>query len=362
MKKQVLISGASIAGLSLAYWLNHFGYAVTVIEISKGLRRGGSPIDVRGDALRVAEEMGILDKIRAKELVHTDEIVNADNETIVSFSINAQAEYSGDIEITRDDLVDILYENIPVGDVQLIFDNKIETITQHKDRVAVTFKKGAPREFDFVFGADGTHSSVRKLVFGEEEKYSKFFGAYFAIVEAPRLKAGTGAVIYREPGKLAALYPFKNVVNAFVVFRSPKLPYDYKNDAQHKQILKDNFKDSSWKIPEILDEMQHSNNLYFDEVCQIHMPAWTNGRVALVGDAAHTTGFPTGMGTSLAMQGASIIAHALHENEDYNIAFAKYNDTYRPFVESVQARITRGLNWLVPETEEGIQETIKRFL
>ena len=362
MKKQVLISGASIAGLSLAYWLNHFGYAVTVIEISKGLRRGGSPIDVRGDALRVAEEMGILDKIKAKELVHTDEIVNADNETIVSFSINAQAEYSGDIEITRDDLVDILYENIPVGDVQLIFDNKIETITQHKDRIEVTFQRGAPREFDFVFGADGTHSSVRKLVFGEEEKYSKFFGAYFAIVEAPLLKAGTGALIYREPGKLAALYPFKNVVNAFVVFRSPKLPYDYKNDAQHKQILKDKFKDGSWKIPEILDAMMNSDNLYFDEVCQIHMPVWTNGRVALVGDAAYTTGFPTGMGTSLAMLGASIIAHALHANEDYNSAFAKYNDSYRPFVEGVQAGITRGLNWLVPETEAGIQEAIERFL
>lgn len=361
MKKQVLISGASIAGLSLAYWLNHYGFAVTVIELSGGLRRGGSPIDVRGDALKVAEEMGILDQIKAKELVHTDEIVNADNETIVSFSINAQAEYSGDIEIHRDDLADILFGNIP-ADVQFVFSDRIETITQREDKVAVTFKKGVQREFDFVFGADGTHSSVRRLVFGEEAQFSKFFGAYFAIVEAPHIQAGKGAVLYREPGKLAALYPFKNVVNAFVVFRSGQLFYDYKDDAQHKQLLKDHFKGSLWKIPEIVEAMVEADNLYFDEVCQIHMPSWTKGRVALVGDAAHTAGFPTGMGTSLAMQGASVLAHELSGNEDYNMAFEKYNSGYRPFVESVQARITRGLDWLVPETEEGMQESIKRFL
>ncbi|ANH81441.1 FAD-binding monooxygenase [Niabella ginsenosidivorans] len=365
MKKQVLISGASIAGLTLAYWLNRHGYKVTVIEISKGLRKGGSPIDVRGKALDAAKEMGILEKIKAREFVHTDAMVNAQNEPLVTFSLNAQAEYRGDIEIHRDDLVDILYGNIPANTVEFLFENRIEELIQQKDQVTVTFKNGKRSNFDFVFGADGTHSAVRKLVFGNEAAYSRFFGAYFAIAEASGIKTGrphSGAVMYQEPGKLAALYPFKKTVNALLVFRSPKLNYDYRDMAQHRQILKDHFQNSSWKIPRILDTMLHSDNLYFDEVCQIHMPAWSKGRVALVGDAAHTASFPTGMGTSLAMQGATILAQELQaSNGDYQSAFSNYYASYKPFVESIQARIIRGLDWSVPETQQGIEAAINRF-
>ncbi len=363
MKNQILISGASIAGLTLAYWLNRYGYEVTIVEISPGLRRGGSPIDVRGEALEVAREMGILEKIKAKEFVHTDEMVNAENETLVTFSINDQAEYSGDIEIHRDDLVDILYENIPANEVEFLFENRIEQIIQSENKVEAIFRSGGSRNFDFVFGADGTHSGVRKLVFGEEEKFSKFFGAYFAFVEAPNIEPDRpdSGITYQEPGKRAMLFPFKGTVNAALFFRSHKLNYDYRNSEQHKQILKENFRKGLWKIPEILDAMLQSDDLYFDEVCQIHMPSWAQGRVALVGDAAYTSGFSTGMGTSLAMQGAAILAKKLHSNDDYKTAFVKYYETYKPYVENVQARIIRGLNWLVPETEEGIQEAIDLF-
>ncbi|WP_080055839.1 FAD-dependent monooxygenase [Spirosoma aerolatum] len=362
-KKQVLISGASIAGLTLAYWLNKYGYRVTIVEISSGLRRGGSPIDVRGEALDVARQMGILEKIKANEFVHTDVLVNAQNETLATFSLNTQTEYLGDIELHRDDLVDILYENIPTHEVECLFENRIEKLIQQENEIEIGFKNGESRTFDFVFGADGTHSSVRKMAFGNEENYSKFFGEYFAIVEVPDLKPNkpNSGTIYNEPGKMAAIYPFKNTVNAFLVFRSPKLNFDYRNQAQHKQTLKETFKNSAWRIPEILDAMIHSDNLYFDEVCQIHMPTWTNGRVALLGDAAHAASFHTGMGTSLAMQGATILAKELHETDNYETAFANYNETYRPVVESVQARITRGMNYLVPETEEGIQAFIQRF-
>lgn len=363
MKKQVLISGASVAGLTLAYWLNKYGYGVTIVEITKGLRRGGSPIDVRGDALNVAEQMGILEKIKAKELVHTDEIVNAQNETLVTFAINSLAEYSGDIELHRDDLVDILYDTIPANEVEMLFEDRIDQLIQHENTVEVTFKHAGNRTFDFVFGADGTHSVVRKLAFGDEEKYKVFFGAYFAIVDAPNIvnKPNTG-VIYNEPGKMAAFYPFKKAVNALLLFRSPRLNWDHRNDEQHKQLLKAAFQNSSWRIPEIVEAMLQSDNLYFDEVCQIHMPAWSTGRVALVGDAAHTTSFPTGMGTSLAMQGAALLAQELHaSNGDYPSAFSTYYVSFHPFVESVQARIERGLNRLVPETQEGIEAAINRF-
>jgi 2-polyprenyl-6-methoxyphenol hydroxylase-like FAD-dependent oxidoreductase len=245
--------------------------------------------------------------------VHSTVVVNPQNQTLVTFEVNGQAEYCGDIEIHRDDLVDILYESIPANEVEFLFENGIEKLIQHEDKVEVIFRTGKSRNFDLVFGADGTRSVVRKLVFGDEENYFKFFDAYFAIVEAPDIKPDqpNSGVIYNEPGKMAVLYPFKQAVNALLAFRSPELSWDYRNDEQHRQILKAHFEHSSWKIPEILDAMLHSDNLYFDEVCQTHMPAWSKGRVALVGDTAHTTSFPTGMGTSLAMQGATILKHFL---------------------------------------------------
>ncbi len=362
MKKQVLISGASFAGLTLAYWLNKFGYQVTVVEMGKGLRKGGSPIDVRGKALEVVKEMGILEKIKANEFVHTDEIVNAKDETLATFSINAQAEYLGDIEIHRGDLVEIIYEIIPKNEVEIIFGNSIEKLIQHENNVEISFESGESRIFDLVFGADGTHSAVRRLVFGDEENFKKFFGVYFAFAEANHIQTGrprNSGIVFREVGKQAVIYQFKEAANAILLFRAPKLDWDYRNQDQHKQILKEHFaNDSNWKIPEILDTMLHSDNLYFDEACQIHMPTWTKGRVALVGDAAHAPSFFTGMGTSLALQGATLLAKELHETDDFKIAFEKYTETFKPYAESIQARITRGLKVQLPETEEELQASI----
>lgn len=365
MNKQVLVSGAGFGGLTLAYWLNKFGYKVTVVEIGKGLRKGGSPIDVRGEALKVADEMEILEKIKAHEFIHTDEIVNAQDETLVRFSLNAQAEYLGDIEIHRDDLLDILYEQISGKDIEFLFNNSIEKLAQKKEAVEVTFKNGENRNFGFVFGADGTHSVVRKLAFGAEENFTKFFGAYFAFAAANHIQTGRArntGVLYRELNATAIVYQFKHAGYTGLIFRSPKRNYDHRNREQHRQILIENFaKNAHWKIPEILDNLLHADDLYFDEVSQIHMPAWTKGRVALVGDAAHATSFFTGMGTSLALQGATLLAKELHSNEDYQTAFANYYKTYKPFTENIQARISRGLKVQLPETEEELQAAVERF-
>ena len=262
-------------------------------------------------------------------------------------------------------MLNILYEIVPKNEVEFLFDNSIKTLIQKEDYIEVTFVNGKEGNFDFVFGADGTHSVVRGLVFGEEENFSNFFGAYFGFAEAGNIHTGrpkNSGIIYRELGKQAIIYQFNTVSYAGFIFRSPKLNWDFRNSEQHKQILKNNFENNmNWKIPEILDVLLHSNDVFFDEVCQIHMPTWTKGRVALVGDAAHASSFFTGMGTSLAMQGATLLAKELHVNEAYKIAFAKYNEIHKPVVDSIQSRISRGLKVHLPETEEELQASIDRF-
>lgn len=366
MKKQVLISGASFAGLTLAYWLNKFGYGVTVIEAGNELRISGSPIDVRGEALDIAREMGIYDQIKAHEFVHTDEIVDAEDQTLVKFAINNLPEYLGDIEIHRGDLVKIIYKAIPKDEVEIIFGNSISTLVQHEDHVEVSFEKGEPKTFDFVFGADGTHSTVRRLAFGPEEDFKKFLGVYFAFAATDQIQTGraeSAGVVYRELGKQAVFYQFQNGVNAILVFRAPKLDWHYRDRQRPREILHEYFSgNNNWKIPVILEAMLHADDLYFDEACQIHMPGWTKGRVALIGDAAYAPSFFTGMGTSLAMQGATLLAKALHASDDHESAFAIYNDQFKPFVESVQARVEHSLKVQLPETEDELRASITAWV
>ncbi|WDF54362.1 FAD-dependent monooxygenase [Mucilaginibacter sp. KACC 22063] len=362
MKKQVLISGASFAGLTLAYWLNKFGYGVTIVELGKELRTAGSPIDVRGDALNIAKEMGIYDQIKANEFIHTDEIVGAEDQTLAKFAINNLPEYLGDIEIHRGDLVKIIYEAIPKDEVEIIFGNSISNLTQHQDHVEVSFENGENKIYDLVFGADGTHSTVRRLVFGPEDEFKKFLDVYFAFAAADHIETGrpkSTGIVYRELGKQAVIFQFKDAANAILVFRSPKLDWHYRDRERPKQILKAFFEDNSnWKIPQILDAMLNADDLYFDEACQIQMPSWTKERVALIGDAAYAPSFFTGMGTSLAMQGATLLAKELHANGDYQTAFERYNELFRPFVESVHARVDRSLRVQLPETQDELQASI----
>lgn len=365
MRKQVLISGASFAGLTLAYWLNKFGFEVTVVEIGEDLRTAGSPIDVRGDALDIAREMGLYDQIKTNEFIHTDEIVGARDQTLAKFAINTLPEYLGDIEIHRGDLVKILYEAIPKDEVAIIFGNSISDLRQQDDHVEVSFEKGESKVYDLVFGADGTHSTVRKLVFGPEEDFKKFLGVYFAFAAADHIQTGrpkSTGIVYRELGKQAVIFQFKDAANAILVFRAPKLDWNYRDREQPKQILKDHFGgNTNWKIPEILDAMVAADDLYFDEACQIKMPTWTKGRVALIGDAAYAPSFFTGMGTSLAMQGAALLAKQLHATDDHQIAFIKYNEAFKPFVDSVQARVDQSLKVQLPETEEELKASIKAW-
>jgi 2-polyprenyl-6-methoxyphenol hydroxylase-like FAD-dependent oxidoreductase len=353
MKKTALISGASIAGLTMAYWLNRYGYSVTVVEISPGLRKGGAAIDVRGDALDIAERMGILDKIKAKKITTAVTFVDAQNKTIAAIKNFGEDALHQDIELHRDHLIEIIYEAANT-DIEYLFNDRIKTINQDDDNISVSFEKEQDRNFDLVFGADGVHSSVRKLVFGEEHLFNHFFGAYFAILKPDDSLGKTNdGRVYNLPGKMAAT---SDTGNSMLLFRSPKLTYDYRNDAQQKEILTKNFEGCGWKIPGILNAMINSANLYFDELAQIKMSSWTKGRVALIGDAAHSSGFPTGIGTSLAMQGATLLADELMaSNGDHNLAFLKYNMAFHPLVETIQATIVNGLDFLVPETEEGIK-------
>ncbi|GAA2892373.1 FAD-dependent monooxygenase [Streptosporangium fragile] len=366
----VLVSGASIAGLSVAHQLAARGHEVTVVERAPALRRAGSPIDVRGEALRVAAEMGILRRVHEERVVNSGRtlfttFVDATGSPVAALPNAEASDSDGDIEIARDRLVDILHEAI--GDrAEFVYGDSVTSVRQSRDGVEVAFASGAGRRFDLVIGADGIHSTVRRAVFGPEHEFRRHLGVYFSIVDLPTGSGVYGeSLTYNSPGKMAGISDFGTRTLGFLAFRSPEVAYDHHSLDEQKRLIQDAFAaENGWRVGELLDAVREASDLYFDSVSQVHMPSWSSDRVVLVGDAAHAAALFSGRGTSLAMLGASLLGEELgaaNRPADHAAAFTAYERRLRPHVERAQAGVPEARDLLVPSTAAELAARNSRF-
>jgi len=344
----VLISGASIAGPSLAYWLRRRGCDVVVVERSPVLRGGGQPVDIRGVALDVVARMGIKTQVEGRRT----RIVGAnvldpggvEIERHTDRSLSAGRHDSGDIEILRDDLSGLLYEATR-ADVDYRFDESITGMQDNGPTVVVSFARAHSQEFDLVVGADGMYSGVRRQVFGPSEKFLKFLGAYVAIFTTENFLELTNwqtAIGNESLGMLVCPAKANRELRVFMMFESPPLPRDLSAAAQ-KALLVGKFEHFAWEAPRILTLLEETPELYFGEIAQCSMPCWSQGRVVLVGDAAYSPSPRSGQGTSLALVGAYVLAAMLARHwNDHATAFTAYETLMRPFVEANQMLGRRG--------------------
>ncbi|MFV2175890.1 FAD-dependent monooxygenase [Actinomadura sp. LOL_016] len=360
-KRTVLISGASISGPALAYWLHRSGFTVTVVEKAGALRDGGYPIDVRGTAVEVVRRMGILPRLRE---AHIDSrlatFLNADGSEVVSVdprAVGGSVE-GQDLEVRRGDLAANLYE-IVRDDVEFLFNDSIDTLDQSEQGVDITFHSGQRRTFDLVVGADGMHSRTREFLFGPEEQFHRYLGYCFAIFTMPNVFGlSHELVLWNTPGKAAALYAVgdNDELHAFLNFHQPEPPSSALRtpDAQ-RDLVATTFAGAGWEVPRMVDAMRDADDLFFDTAGQIRMPHWSSGRVALVGDAAYAPSFLTGQGSSLALAGAYMLADALATNRDHTAAFAAYERDFREFVAMNQALVDNGAATLFPTTVRALE-------
>lgn len=349
--KSILISGASIAGPALAFWLNRYGFKPTIIERSPGIRPGGYAVDFRGTAMQVLERMDIVDDIKKFETrAGKITIVDENNKKLASMPDGFT---SGELEILRGDLANVFYEATKAC-TEYIFDDSIAKIDQTGNGVEVSFNRSSPRKFDLVIGADGLHSNVRALAFGKESEFMHHLGIYFAIFTTPNFMElkDMSALYYGTVGKRVGVFSSKNdsEAKASFYFASPAFEYNYRDIAAQKQLIRDRFAADVWQVPELLQYMDEANDFYFDSISQIRMDRWSAGRVALLGDAAFCASPMAGMGTSMAVVGAYILATELKNNNgNYAAAFAKYEEKMRPFVTGAQ-KMAEGAEWFVPTT------------
>ncbi|MEV4129912.1 FAD-dependent monooxygenase [Nocardia sp. NPDC049707] len=360
-RRTVLISGAGIAGPALAFWLNRYGFAVTVVERAGAVRGGGYPIDVRGTALEVVRRMGILPRLRDAHIdLRRMSFLDADGSEVASVdprTVTGGA--GGDLEVPRGELTAALHTAVH-DDVEFLFDDSADTLEQTGHAIEVTFRGGGTRTFDMVIGADGLHSRTRGAVFGPEELFHRHLGYCFAgFTMRNTFGLCSETVLWNTPGRAAALYAAgdsDDEVHALLNFAHPEPPFDaYRDPEAQRELVAAVFADAEWEVPGMLAAMRDADDLFFDSVGQIRMPRWSSGRVALVGDAAYAPSFFTGQGSSLALVGAYMLAGSLADRE-HAAGFAAYEHGTREFVILNQDQVGEGDAVLFPATAAALEQ------
>ncbi|MBO3743286.1 FAD-dependent monooxygenase [Actinoplanes flavus] len=304
-----LISGASVAGPVLAYWLRRHGWRVTVVERAADARAGdgGHAVDLFGPAVDVIERMGLLDRVReARTRNDTITLFREGRAPITLATADLATGIPGrHIEIMRGPLAGLLHE-VTRDDV----DYRFGTVIERLDGATAVLSSGDTVDADLVVGADGLHSGVRALAFGPEERYRRFLGAYLAVYTLPDV-LGTGPTVaaFTAPGLAATVYPTltPGLSRALFLVRSQQ---ELRGDG--KEILRGLAGDRLGpRVAAVLEHLGAAGDFYFDDISQIRMDSWSRGPVTLVGDAGYGPGPAVGGGTSLAAAAAYVLAAEL---------------------------------------------------
>lgn len=335
----VLISGAGIAGMSLASLLSRAGYRVTVVERAPSLRGSGYSIDFRGDALDVLDRLGIHDQTEALTTSTSGtRIIDAEGATIDRLPMEA---FGGDLEVPKKDFTQLLHRSIDAH-VEIVFDETITALSSTADGVRADFASRPAQTFSLVFGADGVYSRVRRLCFAPHERVVRALGMSGAgfstrntlgLDHEGLLMPGEGAVIYafsdRDPERLTVS----------LSFAADGAGLDRAGRAAQEDAVRTAFAGVGWEAPRLLHEMAAADDFYFASAVQVELETWSSDRIALLGDAGYCAAPTSGMGTSQALLGARSLAdHLTHRGDDHRAAFHDYEHELRPRILENQSR------------------------
>jgi 2-polyprenyl-6-methoxyphenol hydroxylase-like FAD-dependent oxidoreductase len=360
--KVVLISGAGIAGPTLAYWLDTHGFAPVLVESAPKLREGGYLIDFWGIGYDVAERMGLIPALQALGYLNDQVVfVDAAGRRRSGFGGQVLRRLLNDrfLSIQRGDLARLIFQQI--GDkIETLFGDEIAALESDNVGVSVRLASGRTRRVDLVVGADGLHSRVRAAAFGDYASFEHFLGYYVAafVTDGYSHRDERTYLSYASPGRQVSRFALRDGKTGFLfVFRRKKSDLELFGDpCAQKRLLGEIYSSVRWwEWPEIRDHLAACSDLYFDAVAQVRMPRWSCGRVALVGDAAHCPSLLAGEGAALSMAGACILAGELAKHgDDYAAAFRSYESGFRPFIERKQRSAARFASSFTPKTKFGL--------
>lgn len=353
---KVLIVGAGIAGPTLAYWLQRAGYEITLMERSPALRTGGYLVDFWGAGFEIADQMGLVPELMARGY-HLGEIRQVDESGHAIAAFDPELFVRGTdgryVSLARSDLSALIYGGLAQR-VETIFGDSVSALVDDGARVRVTFESGTMRDFDLVIGADGLHSQVRALVFGPEQQFEKCLGISVAAfdIEGYRPRDELVAVMHTKVGYQVTRVSMRDDTTMCLFTFADDGGIATRPIEGQQAALRARFDAAGWEIPAMLARLSDAKTFYCDRVSQIHMPSWTRGRVALLGDAAACVSLLAGQGSALAMVEAYVLAAELARARGNHVeAFARYEQPLMPFLRAKQNAAVRLAPAFAPHSE-----------
>lgn len=358
-----LISGASIAGLSTAWWLKRIGWEVTVIERAHAFRAGGQNVDVRGVAREVLDRMGLTEAVRAKNTTETGTvIVDERGDVIAELPSDGPDGATAELEVLRGDFARAILDALP-DDVEFVYGDAVlevdESVPSH---VVVSTERGRRFDVDLLIVAEGVRSRTRDLLFAASEVDAVPLGITMAFGTIPRTgddddrwrwyNAVEGRQVHLRPD------PYGTTRAILSYAGTDDLPDRDRDDAV--SVLRDRYADAGWQSQRVLDGFATSDDVYIDELTQIRMPGWHRGRVCVIGDAAWCVTPLGGGGASLALAGGYVLAAQLSQIDgrpgidDLDRALSAMGKWMRPLVDQVQGMPRGMLRLAYPRTSLGL--------
>jgi 2-polyprenyl-6-methoxyphenol hydroxylase-like FAD-dependent oxidoreductase len=356
---RVLVSGASIAGLTTASWLSRAGWDVDVIERSGAFRDGGQNVDVRGAARDVLDRMGLEDAVRRRSTTEQGtSVLDGRGRVIARFPVEDPDGPTAELEILRGDLARVILDDLP-GNVSIRYGEQIDEVGDHDSHVRVTLASGAVARYDVLIIAEGVRSRTRDLVFGSAVTRREL-GLNMAYGTIPRTAHDDRWWRWysAKDGRQITLRPDDaGTTRATLAFTTrgqnlADLPLD-----QARGALRSTFHDAGWQAERVVSGFESSDDVYVDYLTQIMMPSWSQGRVCLTGDAAWCVTPLGGGGTSLAMLGGYVLAAYLSQAQPAGLgaALTRYEEWMRPLIADAQKLPPGTPGLFYPRSEAGVR-------
>lgn len=336
----VLVSGCSIAGPAVAFWLSRAGHRVTVLERAEQLRVAGQNVDVRGTAREVLRRMELeataLSRATGEKGIR---FVGDRGDLLAEFPAGQgdSAGASAELEILRGTLSSILVDACP-PEVDYRFGDHIVEVLERDEQVEVVLRSGDRRRYDLLVIAEGAQSRTRTMVFNDvPTRRLGLYVAYGAIERNPDLDDQWWTWFNAVGGRSITLRPDdQSTTRVALSFLSGPRNYENLTRDEQRAALRAEYAGVGWQAPRILDGLSTGGELYVDDLTQVRAPSWVSGRTVLLGDAAWCATPISGIGTSLALTGAYTLAGEVSSAPTIQDGLRAFKARMRPSVRRAQ--------------------------